>query len=349
LVVDGENACARDAAARGVAGKIGASQIDAPVRAGIMQSKNKATLIGLTAVLLWASIVGLIRGVSQNLGAVGGAAMMYSAASVLLLFSVGFIRLKAFPRRYLVWGSFLFVSYELCLSLSIGFAHTSRQAIEVGMVNYLWPAFTMLSAIAFNRQRANFLIVPGFLMAILGICLVLGGDQGLNFAGMVLNVKDNPLSYGLAFSGAVIWAAYCTVTARIAQGKNGVTLFFMLTALALWIKFFATGGGTLHFSYEAIVYLALAASAMGFGYAAWNVGILHGNVTVLAGASYFIPVFSAALAAALLRTPLSFAFWKGASMVCAGSVLCWLATRGKGVRMPSASQPPQPSQGAQGQ
>ena len=318
---------------------------------GIMQSKNKATLIGLIAVLLWASIVGLIRGVSQNLGAVGGAAMMYSVASVLLLFSVGFIRLKDFPRRYLVWGSLLFVSYELCLSLSIGYAHTSRQAIEVGMVNYLWPTFTMLAAIAFNRQRANFLIVPGALISILGICLVLGGDQGLDFGGMVANVKDNPLSYGLAFFGALIWAAYCTVTARIAQGKNGVTLFFMLTALILWIKFFATGGGAMHFSVSAVIYLALAACAMGFGYAAWNVGILHGNVTVLAGASYFIPVFSAALAAALLHAPLSFAFWKGALMVVAGSILCWLATRGQRAKA-SSSPTPSPSheqQGAHGQ
>jgi drug/metabolite transporter (DMT)-like permease len=83
----------------------------------------------------------------------------------------------------------------------------------------------------------------------------------------------------------------------------------------------------------------MAASAMGFGYAAWNVGILHGNVTVLAGASYFIPVFSAALATALLRTPLSFAFWKGASMVCAGSILCWVATRGQRSRTAAAPEP----------
>ncbi|KFX80421.1 aromatic amino acid DMT transporter YddG, partial [Ralstonia solanacearum] len=136
-----------------------------------MQNKRKATLIGLIAVLLWSSIVGLIRGVSQSLGAVGGAAMMYSVASVLLWFSIGFIRLKDVPRRYLVWGSLLFVSYELCLSLSIGYANSSRQAIEVGMVNYLWPTFTMLSAIAFNKQKSNFLIVPGFLVAILGIGL----------------------------------------------------------------------------------------------------------------------------------------------------------------------------------
>lgn len=60
------------------------------------------------------------------------------------------------------------------------------------MVNYLWPTFTMLSAIAFNKQKSNFLIVPGFLVAILGICLVLGGDQGLDIAGMAANIRDNP-------------------------------------------------------------------------------------------------------------------------------------------------------------
>ncbi|MFX5521798.1 EamA family transporter, partial [Acinetobacter baumannii] len=87
-------------------------------------------------------------------------------------------------------------------------------------------------------------------------------------------------------------ATYCTVTARIANGKNGVTLFFMLTALVLWVKYLVIGGAPMVFNLHAIIYLVLAAAAMGFGYAAWNVGILHGNVTILAGASYFIPVFS---------------------------------------------------------
>jgi drug/metabolite transporter (DMT)-like permease len=152
---------------------------------------------------------------------------------------------------------------------------------------------------------------------------------------MLHNIRDNPLSYGLAFAGALIWAGYCTVTARIAGGKNGVTLFFMLTALVLWIKYLIEGGGGMAFSFEAIVYLVLAASAMGFGYAAWNVGILRGNVTILAGASYFIPVLSAALSALLLRTPLSLAFWQGAAMVCGGAILCWLATRAPRTRQPA--------------
>lgn len=305
-----------------------------------MTSKRNATLIGLTAVLLWSAIVGLIRGVSQSLGATGGAAMMYSVATVFLAFTVGPTRLQALPRRYLVWGSVLFVAYELCLSLSIGYANTGRQAIEVGMVNYLWPTFTMMAAILFNRQRCNALIVPGFALSMLGICWVLDGDQGLDPAGMWANVRDNPQSYGLAFSGALIWAAYCTVTARIAQGANGVTLFFMLTALALWIKFFVAGDATpMQWSWHAVLFLLLAAGAMGFGYAAWNVGILGGNVTVLAGASYFIPVLSAALAATLLQAPLSKAFWQGACMVCGGSVLCWLATRA-GSRQDNAAAGP---------
>lgn len=298
-------------------------------------NQRKATLIGLVAVVLWSSIVGLIRGVSESLGAVGGAALIYSVASALLLFTVGFPKISEFPRRYLVWGSLLFVSYELCLALSIGYANNSRQAIEVGMVNYLWPAFTILAAIMFNRLRTNLLIVPGFLIAILGICWVLGGEQGLDLRGMIANIRDNPLSYGLAFTGALIWAAYCTVTTRIAGGKNGITLFFMLTALALWGQYLATGGESMAFSYSAMIYLALAASAMGFGYAAWNVGILHGNVTILAGASYFIPVLSAALAAVLLQAPLSLSFWQGASMVCVGSILCWFATREKSPKLAS--------------
>ncbi|EOQ68755.1 aromatic amino acid DMT transporter YddG [Acinetobacter pittii] len=294
-----------------------------------MISKRNATLIGLIAVLLWSSIVGLIRSVSESLGATGGAAMMYSVASVFLLISIGFPKLSEFPKRYLIWGSLLFVSYELCLALSIGYSNTNRQAIEVGMVNYLWPALTMVAAILFNNQKSNWLVIPGFVIAILGICWVLGGEQGLDLASMLENIKDNPLSYGLAFIGALIWATYCTVTARIANGKNGVTLFFMLTALVLWVKYLLIGGAPMVFDFHAVIYLVLAAAAMGFGYAAWNVGILHGNVTILAGASYFIPVFSAALAAIVLQTPLSMSFWQGAAMVCIGSVLCWLATRQK--------------------
>lgn len=255
--------------------------------------------------------------------------MIYTLGAALLALTAGLTPIRTIPRAYLGWGSLLFVAYELCLSLSIGYAHTAQQAIEVGMVNYLWPTFTLLAAIAFNGQRANALIVPGVLVALAGVCQVLAGEQGLDVAGMLANLRSNPLSYGLAFLGAVLWAAYCTVTARMARGQNAITLFVALTALTLWAKYGLVGGEPMHWSPATALHLAFAAVAMGLGYGAWNVGILHGNVTVLAGASYFTPVFSAALAAALLNVPLTPAFWFGTAMVCGGAVLCWLATRGQ--------------------
>jgi energy-converting hydrogenase Eha subunit A len=62
-------------------------------------------------------------------------------------------------------------------------------------------------------------------------------STGCNPEEIISNVVSSPLSYLLAFVGAFIWAAYCTVTAKYAKGKNGITLFVLLTALTLWLKF----------------------------------------------------------------------------------------------------------------
>ncbi|EMP2222781.1 TPA: drug/metabolite DMT transporter permease [Enterobacter hormaechei subsp. steigerwaltii] len=288
---------------------------------------KKATLIGLIAILLWSAIVGLIKSVSEGFGPVGGAALIYTCSAVLLLFTLGFPKIKKFPLSYLIIGSVLFVCYELCLSLSLGFTHSGRQAIEVGMVNYLWPSMTILLAVIVNRQKTSPLIIPGVILAIVGIGRVLGGDGGFSLTEMMNNVMDNPLSYGLAFSGAVIWAIYCVVTQRIAQGNNGITLFFILTALTLWVKYLTSPQPEFNLSWHAWISLMLAAMAMGFGYAAWNVGILHGNVTMLAAASYFIPIISAVLAAFMLDSHLTLAFWQGTAMVSLGSLICWWSTR----------------------
>jgi len=291
--------------------------------------KKRATTIGFAAIILWSTMVGLIRGVSEGLGAVGGAAMIYSLSGLLLIFTVGFPNLRQIPRRYLLAGSVLFVSYEICLALSLGYATTRHQAIEVGMVNYLWPSLTIVFAILFNRQKSTLWVIPGLLISLLGVSWVVGGDKGLSLADIAQNVVSNPLSYGLAFVGAFIWAAYCTVTSKYARGQNGITLFVLLTALTLWVKYAFSDQPEMVFSVPVVIKLLMCGVALGFGYASWNIGILHGNVTLLAVASYFTPVLSAALAAVLLNAPLSFSFWQGAMMVCAGSLLCWYATRAR--------------------
>lgn len=291
-----------------------------------MQVK-KATAIGLLAIILWSTIVGFLRNVTEGLGAIGGSAMIYSLSSVLLLFTVGFPHIFSFPRRYLFWGCILFVSYEICLSLSVGFANSGSQAIEVSMVNYLWPSFTLLLAVLTSGKKPNILMLPGMFICLAGVGKVLGGEHGLTFHVMAANVASNPLSYGMALSGALIWSIYCVMTKKVANGSNGITLFFMLAAVTLWIQFSLTSTPPFHFTAGVVTDLVLVSAAMGLGYAAWNTGILHGNVTFLATASYFTPVLSSLFASLLLDESLGLPFWTGALMVCAGSLVCWYASR----------------------
>ena len=293
-----------------------------------LPAQYKATLLGLLAILLWSSVVGLIRSVSEGLGPIGGAAMIYSVSAVFLLLALRMPNLRLFPRPYLLLGSLLFVSYEICLSLSLGYANTRLQAIEVGMINYLWPCFTVLMALVFNGQKAKWWLLPGLLLSLFGIGWIMSGEGGWSPAPMLENVRSNPLSYSLAFGGAVIWALYCNLTKKIAQGHNGVVLFITLTALALWLKYAFSSESGMQFTLPVTLTLLCAGMAMGAGYAAWNVGILRGNMTLLATASYFTPVLSAVFAALVLNTALTANFWQGVVMVTAGSLICWRATRG---------------------
>ncbi|CAI0820851.1 Aromatic amino acid exporter YddG [Serratia liquefaciens] len=293
-----------------------------------LPAQYKATLLGLLAILLWSSVVGLIRSVSEGLGPIGGAAMIYSVSAVFLLLALRMPNLRLFPRPYLLLGSLLFVSYEICLSLSLGYANTRLQAIEVGMINYLWPCFTVLMALVFNGQKAKWWLLPGLLLSLFGIGWIMSGEGGWSLAQMLENVRSNPLSYSLAFGGAVIWALYCNLTKKIAQGHNGVVLFITLTAVALWLKYAFSSESGMQFTLPVTLTLLCAGMAMGAGYAAWNVGILRGNMTLLATASYFTPVLSAVFAALVLNTALTANFWQGVVMVTAGSLICWRATRG---------------------
>ncbi|WP_175650015.1 aromatic amino acid DMT transporter YddG [Pseudomonas sp. Marseille-P9899] len=289
-----------------------------------------ATVCGLLAILLWSTASGLIRSISEIFGALGGAALIYTLGTLMLLALLGRPRLRSVPRVYLLSGSALFVAYEICLSLALGFANDAQQAIELMVLNYFWPCLTVLLAIFMNGQRARWLIVPGTALALSGILWVVSGD-GFSLAQIIANVQSNPLSYGLALSCAVTFALYCNVTRRYANGQNLVVLFFFLTACLLWIKFAFSGAPLPAFTASNSLELLAAGVAMAGGYALWNLGILRGNLTLLATASYFSPVLSSAFASIWLGAHLSGQFWQGALLVTLGSLICWQATRERAV------------------
>lgn len=152
-------------------------------------------------------------------------------------------------------------------------------------------------------------MIPGLIIALIGACWVLGGENGPNPGGIINNVASNPLSYFLTFLGALIWATYCTVTSKYAKDFNGITVFILLTTASLWVYYFMTPQPEMIFSTSVTIKMFSAALTLGLACTAWNIGILHDNVTIMAVGSYFTPVLSSAPAAVLLSTPLSLSFW----------------------------------------
>lgn len=292
-----------------------------------MLGTHKYTLAGCLAILMWSTIVAFIRNVAEQLGPVGGAAMIYTVSTVLLAIFIGLPRPGRFSPKYLLVGGALFVSYEMCLALALGMANDRHQTVEMGVINYLWPCLTVLLAVMVSKKRVSQLLYPALALAFLGVAWTVSGDEGLSLNQIAANVATNPVSYTLAFVGAFIWAVYCNVTKRLANGENAITWFFMATALALWAKYFMSDEPAMVWSMGAVTDLLFAAVAMGAGYALWNIGIIGGNMVLLATLSYFTPIFSTFFAAVLLDIELTTAFWQGVVMVTLASLACWWLTR----------------------
>lgn len=290
-------------------------------------SKNLATLIGLSAIIMWASMVGLVKYMSAAIGPAMGITLIYTFSALIVLAIFRFPNLKLISKKYLFLATTLFIVYELCFSFAIAYSKTSQQAIEVSIVNYLWPSLTILAFVIFKELKFNLLILFGLLISISGIIYIQAGNDSFSFQSVLNNLKDNPLSYLLALSGAIIWAFYCVVTRKMSKGQNPISIFFIGVALTLWLKLGLTDQLVMPaLNLSLSLYLLLAAAAVGLGYAAWNIGIIHGNITILVVASYFTPIISSVLAMFVLDTELPVTFWQGTTLVTLGSFICWLSS-----------------------
>ncbi len=267
------------------------------------------TLYGCIAILSWSCLLGIARLVTESLGPVGGAAMLYSLSSVFLLIVVGIPKLSYFSPKYLVLGGAMFVCYEIFLALSLGYSNSRAQAIEVSIVNYLWPALTVLFAVLGSNKKQTGCFIQQLRWRLLGVAWTVSGENGLSITQIMSNVSSNPLVYFMAFAGAVIWAFYCNLTQKQQSKHNAITLFFIATAVSLWIKYAFTDEPPMTFSWEAMGgYLVASAALMAGGYGLWNIAIVGGNMVFLATLSYFTPIFSALFSSIILGVTLSIAF-----------------------------------------
>lgn len=204
-----------------------------------MDITKRATAVGLAAPMLWAMNVGLTRSIAEDFGVAAGFSILYGLAFIFLLAFFGRPNFKKFSLKYLIFGVGSASATALCFVTSLALADGAEQAMQIGMVNYLWPCLTIIFSILFNGQRAHWWLGFGFMLSLMGIGMVLTGGRGLDLPAMAANVQSNPWSYLLALTGALLWSGYCSMTRAWSKGQNPVVLIFAVNAVifsGLWLS-----------------------------------------------------------------------------------------------------------------
>lgn len=286
-----------------------------------------ASLCGAGAIVLWSLVVGLMRDVSEHFTPLAGGALVETIGGAFLVLLAGLPRFSRDSAWVLLVGGALFMGCEAGLALALGLAVDRTQAMEVGVVNYLWPSLTVLVAVPINHEKLRPLIIPAIATAVAGLFLVLGEGR-ISARGFAGHVVSHPLCYAIALFDAVSWALYCAFMRRYGREQRNVTgLFFLCTACVLWGLYAFLPGPCMRFSLADLPLLLCAAISLSAGYALWNIGILRGNARLLVALSYFTPVLSSVFSALWLHVSVGAAFWEGVALLALGSLLSAGATR----------------------
>lgn len=291
-----------------------------------VSSTAKATAIGVMAPILWGTTIPLVRGIVENFGLTVGEFALYSLATVFLIFTVGFPDFKKLSAKYLATGLGSAVVCSLCLAFSIYLSTGGKQTVEVGMINYLWPAMTIFFAVLFTGVKADGWIYPGVVLSLAGLFWILSGGE-FSVTEFTERLMHNPWSYILAFFGALSWAVYSTVTKLWSNGQNLRTLIFACLAVTYGVLWACGVAPSETINARGIGSVIFGGFAMSAAYVFWTHGVLHGKIAILSIASYFTPVLSCVFSVLWIGAKLTPSFWSGVAILTIGSFMCWKATR----------------------
>jgi drug/metabolite transporter (DMT)-like permease len=248
-----------------------------------------ATLIGLTAILMW-SLLAALTVATGKIPAFQLAAMTFAiGALVASLTWIG--RPDAIgalwqpPRAWIVGVGGLF-GYHALYFLALRFAPPA----EAGLLNYLWPLLIVLFSSLLPGERLAPHHIIGAVLGLTGTVLLFAGNVGSGFArGQVPGLIA-------AFVAAFVWAAYSVMSRKLKSvPTDAVAGFCLATALLAAVA---------HGMVEATVWpdttaqwlavIALGVGPVGAAFYAWDIGMKRGDIRVLGAASYATPLLSTA-------------------------------------------------------
>ena len=251
-------------------------------------SPRTATLIGLTAILMW-SLLAMLTVATGKIPAFQLAAITFAIGGLVGLST--FIRrpeaLSALRQPPLVWavGVGGLFGYHALYFLALRFAPPA----EAGLLNYLWPLLIVLFSSFLPGERLAMHHVIGTLAGLAGTVLLIGGGLSSFAPGQLPGLLA-------AFVAAFVWASYSVMSRHLkAVPTDAVAGFCLVTALL---------AALVHALIEVTVWpetpaqwlaiIALGLGPVGAAFYAWDVGMKRGDIRVLGAASYATPLLSTA-------------------------------------------------------
>jgi drug/metabolite transporter (DMT)-like permease len=289
---------------------------------------NHSTLAGFMAIILWSSTVALSRSISEKVGPLMLGFTVYTTAGVMLAVSAVLqkreVNISKGQSRTIAVRGLLFIVYTFSLYLALGLATDRLQAVEIGLLNYLWPSLTLLLSLVLLRKRANGWLVPGTLLGLAGIVLVLTQGSDVSWDSFSGHILGSPLSYGLGLLAAFSWALYSNLTRRWNASASGwdMPLFMLATGLAFGLAALFTGREFALNGWTVLEVLVLAAFTAA-GYLLWDIAMRAGDMVLVAAASYLTPFFSTLVSTLYLQVLPGPSLWIGCLLIIAGSFISW--------------------------
>jgi drug/metabolite transporter (DMT)-like permease len=245
-----------------------------------------ATLIGLTAILMW-SLLAALTVATGKIPAFQLAAMTFAIGA--LVGPVSWIgrpdAVRALRQRPLVWivGVGGLFGYHALYFLALRFAPPA----EAGLLNYLWPLLIVLFSSLLPGERLAPHHLIGAILGLVGtVVLLAGNDAGFapgQFPGLIA-----------AFVAAFVWAAYSVMSRKLKSvPTDAVAGFCLATALlAAFVHGMVEVTVWPDTSAQWLATIALGIGPVGAAFYAWDIGMKRGDIRVLGAASYATPLLS---------------------------------------------------------
>jgi drug/metabolite transporter (DMT)-like permease len=248
-----------------------------------------ATLIGLTAILMW-SLLSVLTVATGKIPAFQLAAMTFAIGAAVAFISfifrpAAFAALKQPLIAWVVGVGGLF-GYHALYFLALRFAPPA----EAGLLNYLWPLLIVLFSSFLPGERLAAHHIVGALLGLAGTVLLLSGNGGGGFAPSQIP------GLAAAFVAAFVWAAYSVMSRKLkAVPTDAVAGFCLATALL---------AALVHGMVEVTIWpettaqwlaiTALGVGPVGAAFFTWDIGMKRGDIRVLGAAAYATPLLSTA-------------------------------------------------------